>query len=148
MASKYTARPIAKFVGDSGFEASEQAKGRIQDAHARMSATSDAVAGDDEFPQFSDFTDYNEIRKALDEESFCILEVWDELKQAYNRGVNGSTLCPILKQEVKDAISAKVTSDTADIGESTDTLEARHEGRCALLVMTITGRTLRCSNCP
>ena len=68
--------------------------------------------------------------------------------QAVNRGVNGSTLCPILKKEVKDAISAKVTSDTADNGESSPTLEARHEGRCALLVMTITGRTLRCSYCP
>ena len=108
-----------------------------------------AVAGDDEFPQFSDFTDYNAMCKALTgEETFCIVEVWDELKLALNRGFKGSTLCPILKKEVKDAISAKVTSDTADIGESTDTLEARHEGRCALLVMTITGRTLRCSNCP
>jgi hypothetical protein len=135
-------------VGDAGFEASEQAKGRYQDAHARRSATSDAVAGDDEFTQVSDFTDYNKIRKALEESSFCIVQVWDELMQAFNRGVNGSTLCPVLKQKVKDAISAKVTSDTADIGESTDTLEARHEGRCALLVMTITGRTLRCSNCP
>jgi hypothetical protein len=142
---------ITKSMGAfvSNFSASEQAKGRCQDESARKNARPTSVARDEEAPRFASFKDSDAISKSLTQgETFCVVEVWDELTLSYQNAVAGSSLSPdkmkILETEIDDA----VRKDTEGNGETDDELKAKHLGRCALMVMTVAGRTLRCSFCP
>ena len=71
--------------------------------------------------------------------------VWDELTLSFESSVAGSGLSPNQMRILKAEIDTAVKKDTDGNGELEAELKAKPLGWCALMAMTVAGRTLSVS---